>query len=125
MLKYLEDSEDLKVGLGEMKEQLETMEEAGISIMQIAQQAKNERAQKLFQIFRQEENASSARFGGAGKALSGSDAGGGSVKRQTRSCCWHGGWQEEHAERSTQKLSREGLRGFQGVCCKDWEDRER
>ena len=31
MLKYLEDSEDLKVGVSELKEQLETPEEAGIS----------------------------------------------------------------------------------------------
>ena len=29
MLKYLEDSEDLKVGFSELKEQLETPEEAG------------------------------------------------------------------------------------------------
>ena len=29
MLKYLEDSEDLKVGLSELKEQLETPEDAG------------------------------------------------------------------------------------------------
>ena len=70
----------MKVGLGELKEQLKTREEAGISTMQIAKQARNERGQKLFQIFRQEENeeyiASLARWdytteriGGAGKAL--------------------------------------------------------
>ena len=56
MVKYLEDSEDLKVSLGELKEQLESPEEAGFSIMQIAKQARNERGQKLFQIFRQGEN---------------------------------------------------------------------
>ena len=56
MLKYVEDSEDLKVSLRESKEQLESPEEAGISIMQIAKQARNERGQKLFHIFRQEEN---------------------------------------------------------------------
>ena len=56
MLKYLEDKEDVKVGLSEFKEQLEMPEEAGISIMQSAKQARNERGQKLFQIFRQEEN---------------------------------------------------------------------
>ena len=56
MLKYLEDSEDLKVVLTELKEQLESPEEAGISIMQIAQQARTGRDQKLIQIFRQEEN---------------------------------------------------------------------
>ena len=56
MLKYLEDSENLKVGLSELKEQLESPEDAGISVMQIAKQAKQERGQKLFQIFRREEN---------------------------------------------------------------------
>ena len=56
MLKYLEDNEDVKAGLCELKYQLETPEEAGITIMQIAKQARNERGQKLFQIFRQEEN---------------------------------------------------------------------
>ena len=56
MLKYLEESEDLKVCLSELKEQLETPEEAGFSMMQIAQQARNERGQKLFEIFRQGEN---------------------------------------------------------------------
>ena len=65
LVKPLEDSEDLKVGLGELKEQLETPEEASFSIVQITNQARNERGQKLFQIFRQEENevyiASSAR----------------------------------------------------------------
>ena len=56
IVKYLEDSEELKVSLSELKEQLETPEEAGISIMQVAKQARNERGQKLFQIFREEEN---------------------------------------------------------------------
>ena len=32
MLRYLEDSEDLKVGVTELKEQLEMSEEAGVSI---------------------------------------------------------------------------------------------
>ena len=66
MLKYLEDNEDVKVGLRELKEQLEMLEEASISVMQIAKQARNERGQKIFQIFRQEENevyiVSSARW---------------------------------------------------------------
>ena len=52
MLKYLEGSEDLKVSLRELKEQVESPEEAGGSIMQIAKQARNERGQKLFQTFR-------------------------------------------------------------------------
>ena len=56
MMKYLEDSEDVNVGLGELKEQLETPEESCISFMQIAKQARKEGGQNLFQIFRQEEN---------------------------------------------------------------------
>ena len=55
MLRYLEDSENLKVGLSELKEQLETPEETGFSIMQIAKLARNERGQNLFEIFRQGE----------------------------------------------------------------------
>ena len=42
MLRYTEDSEDLKVGVTELQEQLGISEEAGISIKQIAQQARNE-----------------------------------------------------------------------------------
>ena len=56
MLKYLEDNEDVKVGLSELKEQLEMPEEAGIPIMQIAKQAMNERGKNLFPIIRQGEN---------------------------------------------------------------------
>ena len=44
------------MGLSELKEQLETPEEASFSIVQVAKQARNERDQKLFQIFRQGEN---------------------------------------------------------------------
>ena len=36
LLKYIENSKDLKVSLGELKEQLETPEEVGFSIVQIA-----------------------------------------------------------------------------------------
>ena len=54
MLGYLEDSEDLKVGISELKEQLETTE-GTCFIMQIAQQARNEKGQKIFDIFRQGE----------------------------------------------------------------------
>ena len=55
MLGYFEDSGDLKVGISELKEQLETPEEEGRSIMQIAKQARNEKGQKIFDIFRQGE----------------------------------------------------------------------
>ena len=66
MQKYLEDSEHLKVGISELKEQLEMPEEVSFSIMLIAQQARNEKGEKLFETFRREENevyiASSARW---------------------------------------------------------------
>ena len=42
ILRYLEDSEDLKVSVTELQEQLGMSEEAGISIEQVAQQARNE-----------------------------------------------------------------------------------
>ena len=42
MLRYLEDSEDLKVSVTELQEQLGMSEEAGISIKQVTQQARNE-----------------------------------------------------------------------------------
>ena len=56
MLRYLEDSEHLKESISELKGQLETLEEEGFSTMQIAQQATNEKGQKLFELFRQGED---------------------------------------------------------------------
>ena len=50
MLKYVEDSEDFKDSLRELKEQLESLKEANF-FMQIAKQVRIERGQKLFQIF--------------------------------------------------------------------------
>ena len=90
MLRYLEDSEDLKVSVSDLKGQLEKPEEEGFSIMQIAQQARNERGQKLFETFRQgkddvhcqfgEMEHTMERSGGAGTVLSGRDAGSGTIK---------------------------------------------
>ena len=54
MLRYLEDSEDLKVSVTELQEQLGMSEEAGISIKQVTQQARNENGQ-FFEMFRQGE----------------------------------------------------------------------
>ena len=54
MLNYLEDSEDLKVGLSELKEQLEMREEAGFCKLPSRQGMRE--AKKLFETFRQEEN---------------------------------------------------------------------
>ena len=47
MLRYLGDSDDVKVGVTELQEQLEISEEAGVSIRQVAQQAMNENGQDL------------------------------------------------------------------------------
>ena len=48
VLTYPEDSEDLKVGVTELQEQLRISEEAGISIKQVAQEAMNESGQKIY-----------------------------------------------------------------------------
>ena len=50
MLRYLEDSEDLNVGVIELQEQLGISEEAGVSIRQTALQAMNEIGQFFFEI---------------------------------------------------------------------------
>ena len=48
ILRYVQDSEDLKVSVTELQEQLGMSEEASISIKQNAQQARNENGQHLF-----------------------------------------------------------------------------
>ena len=53
ILRYLEDSGDLKVRVTELREQLGMSEEAGIFIEQVGQQARNENGQNIFEIFRQ------------------------------------------------------------------------
>ena len=67
-LRHLEDSEDSKVSVTELQEQLGISEEAGISVKQVAQQARNENGQNMFEIFRQGEEdaciASCARWNG-------------------------------------------------------------
>ena len=45
MLKYLEDSDDVKVGITELQERLEISAKVGISIRHVAQQATNEHDQ--------------------------------------------------------------------------------
>ena len=51
VLRYLEDSEDPKVSVTELREHLGMSEEAGISIKQVAQQARNENGQNIFENF--------------------------------------------------------------------------
>ena len=66
MLRYVENSEALKVSLSELKEQLESLEGAEEIILKIAKQEINGKGGKPFQILRQEENekyiASGARW---------------------------------------------------------------
>ena len=63
MLRYLEDSGDVKVGVTELQEQLEISEEAGVSIRQIAQQGMNDNGQEKVCI------ASLARWNAQSKGL--------------------------------------------------------
>ena len=105
MLKYLEDSEDLKVSLRELKEPLESSEEAGIFITQNAKQARNERGQKALPDLQARKNevyiASLARWGTRPKGLVELESRCRELmqevellKRKTRSCSgWHCGRQ--------------------------------
>ena len=54
MLRYLESSEDVKVGITELQEQLEVPVQIGTALQQVAQQARNEIGLKVFEIFWQE-----------------------------------------------------------------------
>ena len=51
MLKYLEDSEALKVSTRELKEQVLSPNASSVSTVRIAWQARSEKSKKLFQIF--------------------------------------------------------------------------
>ena len=55
MPKYLEDSEITKVSTGELEEQVMSPNERRSSVVRIARQARNEKKEKLLQIFRQRE----------------------------------------------------------------------
>ena len=55
MLRYLDNSDDVKVGITELQERVEVLLQLGISIQQVAQQAMNENGQKIFEICWQEE----------------------------------------------------------------------
>ena len=48
MLRYLDNSADVKVGIIELQERLEVPVQIGISIQQVAQQARSEDGQKMF-----------------------------------------------------------------------------
>ena len=55
MLRYLDNSEEVKVGIAELQERVEVPLQFGITIQQVAQQAMNENGQKIFEIFWQGE----------------------------------------------------------------------
>ena len=51
MLRYLDNGEDVKVGIPELQERQGTFEKVGISVQQVAQQAMIENGQKIFRHF--------------------------------------------------------------------------
>ena len=51
ILKYPENSDDVKVLVTELQEHMEISEDVGISVRQVAQQAMNENSQKIFEVF--------------------------------------------------------------------------
>ena len=53
ILKYLEDSEALKVSTRELKEQVLSPDESSVSTVRVPRQARSEQGKKLFQMFRQ------------------------------------------------------------------------
>ena len=55
MLKCLENSEIVKVSMRELEDQVLSPNEPRINVVRIARQARNEKKEKLFQIFRQRE----------------------------------------------------------------------
>ena len=54
MLRYLDNSNDVTVGITEWQERVEVLAHIGTSIQQVAQQAMNEDGQKMFEVFWQE-----------------------------------------------------------------------
>ena len=51
MLRYLDNSDDVKVGITELQERLETPVQFCISIQQVAQLATSENGEKIFEVF--------------------------------------------------------------------------
>ena len=51
MLIFLVSREEVKVGVTELQEQLEVLVQTGTTLQQVAQQARNEIGQKVFEIF--------------------------------------------------------------------------
>ena len=55
MLIYLDNSDDVKEGITELQERLEVLVQIGISIQPVAELARSEKGQKIFEISWQEE----------------------------------------------------------------------
>ena len=62
MLRYLDNSDDVKVGISELQERVEVPLQFGTSIQQVAQQARSESGQKIFEVFWQEEELRMVRW---------------------------------------------------------------
>ena len=74
MLRYLDDSKDVKMGITELQEQVGVPLQFGISIQQVAQQAMNENGQKIFEnilaMRRRSVHCQLGQMGGAATRLS-------------------------------------------------------
>ena len=55
MLRYLDNCNEVKVGITELQERVEVPAQIGITIQQVARQTTNEDGQKKFEVFWQEE----------------------------------------------------------------------
>ena len=55
MLRYLDNCNEVKVGITELQERVEVLEQIGISIQQVARQAMNEDGQKISEVFWQKK----------------------------------------------------------------------
>ena len=64
MLRFLEKSEKVKVGISELQERREVPVQIGISTQQVAQQGRSENGQKIFEVFWQEEEVCVASWPG-------------------------------------------------------------
>ena len=57
MLRYLDNCNEVMVGITELQERVEVPAQIGISIQQVAQQAMNEDGQQIFEVLWQEGGA--------------------------------------------------------------------
>ena len=93
MLRYLDNSEKVKMDIAELQKLLEVPVQIGISIQQVAQQARSENSQKIFEVFCQEEEevyvagqmgCAVERLSGVGKKMSGQKSGNTNAEQKAR-----------------------------------------